>query len=273
MRYSSPLHVDRLRKQVKLLPLCQRSLPQQSSLDFWVTSLHILSEMLSQNFANRIQLLKRKNNVPFWFGLLCLLILVFGVFLWKSFPSGSFNGVSAHVICFTLVLELTQTQSSSSWYSGQKWTEFAHNPVLPDVEHSDKIGTVFDLGLWRENMTITGIPTDIYYHDHDDHVKTAMIWRMWNSHRSSRSIAYSTSVDGRNWVQDLQTALGPGPDSAWDAVVNRPFVKKIATGKYGMWYTGQDQGTLGAKIGYAESADGITFKPVQGMWCSSSALI
>ena len=230
--------------------------------------------MISQRSANRIQSLKRKYNVPVWFGVLCLLIFVFGVFLWKSFPPGSFNGVSAHLNCFTLVLELTQTKSSSSsWYNGQKWKEFAHNPVLPDVEHSDKTGTVFDLGLWQENMTIHGIPTDIYYRDHDDHVETAMIWRMWNSWRPTRSIAYSTSVDGRNWVQDLQIALGPGPDSGWDAMVNRPFVKKIATGGYVMWYTGQDQGTLGAKLGYAESVDGIKFKRVQGMWYSSSVLI
>ena len=221
--------------------------------------------MLSERSANRIRSLKRKYNVPVWFGVLCFLILVFGIFLWRSLPSGGFNEVSAHYFtCFTLVLELTQTKSSPSWDSNQKWTEFADNPVLPDVEHSDTTGTVFDLGLWQENMTTTGIPTDIYYRDHDDHVETALTWRMWNSWRPRLSIGYSTSVDGRNWAQNLQIALGPSSE-AWEAEVNRPFVKKIATGKYAMWYTGQDQEHIGAKIGYAESADGITFNRTQGM--------
>jgi hypothetical protein len=220
--------------------------------------------MLSKMSPNRIQSLKRKYNVPVWFGALCFLILVFGVFLWRSFPSDNFKEVSAHIICFTPVLELTRAKSSS-WGSGQKWTEFVNNPVLPDVEHSEKTGTVFDLGLWQENMTTTGIPADIYFHNHDDHVETAMTWRMWNSWRPSRSIGYSTSVDGRNWDQNLQIALGPSTESAWEADINRPFVKKIATGMYAMWYTGQDLGQSGAKIGYAESTDGITFKRVQSM--------
>jgi hypothetical protein len=71
-------------------------------------------------------------------------------------------------------------------------------------------------------------------------------------------------VDGRNWSQNIQISLGPS-ESQWEAEVNRPFVKKIATGKYAMWYTGQDSRYgVGGKIGYAESTDGITFERVQG---------
>lgn len=159
---------------------------------------------------------------------------------------------------------LLTKKSSSSWYGGKKWTEYAHNPVLPDEEHSEKTGTVFDLGLWQENMTITGIPADIYYRDHDEPETTVMTWRMWNSWRPQQSIGYSISVDGRNWVQDIQVSLPGLSSSGWEQEVNRPFVKKVATGKYSMWYTGQDQAHVGGKIGYAESDDGISFKRVQG---------
>jgi hypothetical protein len=49
-------------------------------------------------------------------------------------------------------------------------------------------------------------------------------------------------------------------------MVNQPFVKKLATGKYAMWYTGQVKGTpsLGGKIGYAKSSDGVTFERTEG---------
>jgi hypothetical protein len=248
-------------KLILFLPTCFLSF-----IDFGLLHYTFFSQMLSKRSANGILSLKRKYNTPVWFGILGFLILVFGIFLWKSFPSGSFKGVSAHLNCFMLILELTHKQKSSpsSWDS-QKWIEFAHNPVLPDAEHSDKTGTVFDLGLWQENMTITGIPADIYYRDHDDHIETNLTWRMWNSWRPSRSIGYSTSVDGKDWVQDIQIALGPSTELSWEEKVNRPFVKKIARGKYAMWYTGQDKGNVGAKIGYAESADGIEFKRMQGM--------
>jgi hypothetical protein len=108
------------------------------------------------------------------------------------------------------------------------------------------------------------MPTDLYRRNHKDHIETVMAWRMWNSWRPHHSIGYSTSVDGRNWSQNIQISLGPS-ESQWEAEVNRPFVKKIATGKYAMWYTGQDSRYgVGGKIGYAESTDGITFERVQG---------
>lgn len=149
----------------------------------------------------------------------------------------------------------------------QKWIEYADNPVLPDSDHSEDTGTVFDLVLIRENMTSTGVPADIYYRQKDyEPVETVMTWRMWNSWRPSKGIAYSTSVDGRKWEQTLQMSLNNNNSGWGEADVNRPFVKKMGTGKYGMWYTGQDipQGIVGGSIGYAESTDGITFERIRG---------
>jgi hypothetical protein len=133
------------------------------------------------------------------------------------------------------------------------------------VEHSELIGTVFDLGLLQENMTVTGIPADLYY-SRDPHavpVETEMRWRMWNSWRPRSSIGYSTSVDGKIWDQNITIALQKDNLKKWDGIANRPFVLKVAIGKYKMWYTGQQGDAIGGSLGYAESYDGITFKDVE----------
>jgi len=133
------------------------------------------------------------------------------------------------------------------------------------VEHSESTGTVFDLGLLQENMTVIGIPADLYYSrdPNADPVETGMRWRMWNSWRPKYSIGYSTSRDGKIWDQNITIALQKDDSSKWDGIANRPFVLKVATGKYKMWYTGQHGGAVGGALGYAESEDGITFKDVQ----------
>jgi hypothetical protein len=114
-------------------------------------------------------------------------------------------------------------------------------------------------------MTSSNIPADLYFRDPvAKPVDTALTWRMWSSWRPSQAIAYSTSLDGKTWDQNLQISLGRN-DTGWEDHVNRPFVKKIATGKYAMWYTGQHTEVgVGGRIGYAESADGIRFDRTQG---------
>ena len=133
--------------------------------------------------------------------------------------------------------------------------------MLPDDAHWDQLGTVFDLGLLQENLTIAGQPADLYFLQAGaEHVETKLVWRMWNSWRPRGSIGYSTSTDGKAWNQTLEVSLHA--NAGWEHEINRPFVKKIATGKYGMWYTGQGAAfgnLVGGAIGYAESPDGITF--------------
>jgi hypothetical protein len=133
------------------------------------------------------------------------------------------------------------------------------------VEHTEAIGTVFDLGLFQENMTVSGIPADLYYarNPNAEPVKTEMRWRMWNSWRPKYSIGYSTSLDGKIWDQNITIALQKDSSSNWNGIANRPFVLKVATGKYKMWYTGQKGGAIDGALGYAESTDGITFQDVQ----------
>lgn len=153
----------------------------------------------------------------------------------------------------------------SMFHKHQEWIEYPGNPVLPDEAHSGETGTVFDLGLWQENLTSTGMPADLYFLQHDaEPLNTTVTWRMWSSWRPSHGVAYSTSVDGKTWDQNLQISLGRA-DTTWEDHINRPFVKKVATGKYAMWYTGQKaEAGVGGRIGYAESTDGITFDRIKG---------
>jgi len=89
-------------------PSCSISLLSTAFYNFFLGYFIAHSfKMFSERSANKIRSLKRKYNVPVWFGLLGFLILIFGIFLWKSFPAGGFKGVSAHLNCFMLILQLT----------------------------------------------------------------------------------------------------------------------------------------------------------------------
>ena len=125
-----------------------------------------------------------------------------------------------------------------SGWSNSRWEPYASNPVLPDRDHEDFLGTVFDAGVFYEGKT----------------------WKMYCSWRANRTISYSTSFDGFTWDQDLQFSLGGLKNSKWDTLVSRPFVLKRATGEYLMWYTGQiDKRAMGGKLGLAVSRNGIKF--------------
>jgi beta-1,2-mannobiose phosphorylase / 1,2-beta-oligomannan phosphorylase len=109
------------------------------------------------------------------------------------------------------------------------WIKYAQNPVL-----GGKYGTCFDISVLR---------------DHD-------LYRMWVSWRSQKSIALVESPNGLHFDSEPKTVLGPAA-TGWEDEVNRPFVLKHGDG-YQMWYTGQGGGH--SAIGYATSADGVTWK-------------
>src|SRR5579862_7149428 len=127
---------------------------------------------------------------------------------------------------------------TASGSSPSRWVPYASNPVLPDADHQDYLGTVFDVSVI-----------------HDEGV-----WKMYSSWRRNGSISFSTSYDGFTWEQELQFSLGGRWDSSWEVIVNRPFVLKRAKGDYLMWYTGQVDGkNMGGKLGFAKSWNGVEF--------------
>jgi predicted GH43/DUF377 family glycosyl hydrolase len=110
------------------------------------------------------------------------------------------------------------------------WVKYENNPVLGGTH-----GTCFDVSVLREG--------DAY--------------RMWVSWRPRKSVALAESKDGLHWSGPPRVVLGPNQETGWEDDVNRPVVIKRGD-TYHMWYTGQARGS--SRIGYATSADGVTWK-------------
>lgn len=110
------------------------------------------------------------------------------------------------------------------------WKKFEANPIM-----GGKYGTCFDISVLRETNR----------------------YRMWLSWRPQRSVALVESTNGIHWSEPPQIALGPRPGSGWEDEINRPVVLRRDDG-YHMWYTGQTRSR--SWIGYATSADGVTWK-------------
>ncbi|WP_106831303.1 glycoside hydrolase family protein [Parabacteroides pacaensis] len=124
-----------------------------------------------------------------------------------------------------LICSFSGTQKSTT----EKWTKYSNNPVLGGGE----LGTVFDICVLKDRG----------------------FYKMYCSWRPQKSIALSTSKDGKNWSKP-KIVLSPTQANYWENEVNRPIVV-CKDGLYHMWYTGQSNGK--SWIGYALSKDGYNF--------------
>ena len=114
--------------------------------------------------------------------------------------------------------------------SSAGWMKFKGNPLIGGTH-----GTCFDISVLKE----------------------AAAYRMWLSWRPKKSLALVESKDGIHWSEPPLAVFGPRPETGWEDDINRPCVLKRGDG-YHMWYTGQAKGR--SWIGYATSADGVTWK-------------
>ncbi|MGO9111764.1 MAG: MGH1-like glycoside hydrolase domain-containing protein [Thermoguttaceae bacterium] len=115
------------------------------------------------------------------------------------------------------------------------WLKSDLSPVM-----GGKYGTCFDISVLKEGET----------------------YRMWLSWRPKQSVALVKSKDGIHWSEPPKVVLGPRPETGWEDDINRPCVLKKGN-TYHMWYTGQVRPGAGnghSWIGYATSADGVTWK-------------
>ena len=127
--------------------------------------------------------------------------------------------------CTTSPKKTTQKEEATG-----KWVKYENNPVLGGGD----LGTVFDICVLKDSDS----------------------YKMYSSWRPQKSIALSTSKDGKNWSAP-QIVLPPVEGSSWEADMNRPVVV-YKDGLYHMWYTGQNDGK--SWIGYAISKDGYNFE-------------
>jgi len=74
------------------------------------------------------------------------------------------------------------------------------------------------------------------------------------------NIGHATSTDGGNWTKDSNPVFNHGSPGNWDdAFIAGPCVLLIDT-MYHMWYDGWKNESAGNGIGYATSADGISWQ-------------
>lgn len=120
--------------------------------------------------------------------------------------------------------------SSQSKAAGKgAWVKYEQNPVLGGGD----LGTIFDISVLKEGG----------------------VYKMYCSWRPKKSLALSTSTDGKNWTAP-QIILGPNDANEWEKDLNRPVVV-LKDGVYHLWYTGQAKGK--SRIAYATSTDGVNF--------------
>ncbi len=167
-------------------------------------------------------------------------------------PAGAADSVGVHVPKVTFD---TYTSTYRMYYSmyngvnnqiglatsvdGKTWVKAANNPIL-------KVGAA---GSWDSisvhvpNVVFDGVLYHMYYSG-----SNGAIWQ----------IGHATSTDGLSWTKDANPILTPTLGS-WDSGhVHTPAV--IYDGiKFKMWYAGTTSAQWSLKLGYAESADGVTW--------------
>ena len=134
-------------------------------------------------------------------------------------------GISVAVIALIAVSRIAFCKNHAAG-----WVKYENNPVLG----GGNLGTIFDVFVLKEGKE--------YF--------------MYSSWRPKRSVAVSTSSDGKNWTLP-EIVLEPTGDTYWEDDINRPAVVKH-DGIYHMWYTGQAKGA-NSWIGHAISTNGKNF--------------
>jgi predicted GH43/DUF377 family glycosyl hydrolase len=110
-----------------------------------------------------------------------------------------------------------------------------------------------DPGTW-DNITID-VPEVIR-----ENGQYKMWYTSWKDYSSPGYLGYATSPDGIHWTKfSGNPVFGPGT-AAWE--IGGPYGCTVmpVQGGYKMWYGGYDAAYAVLRIGYATSADGITWK-------------
>ena len=133
------------------------------------------------------------------------------------------------IIIIIMMVICSCSMSNKENKTAAQWIKYENNPVLGGGD----LGTVFDISVLKDDSG----------------------YNMYCSWRPKRSLALSTSQDGKNWSAP-EIILGPNDANNWEEDINRPVVV-LKDGIYHLWYTGQADGH--SRIGYAISYDGFEF--------------
>ena len=169
-------------------------------------------------------------------------------------PTGSWNDYSLFPFCI-----LFEGSTYHMWYGGHDgttarigyatsadgitWTEYAGNPVL-DVGEG---------GSWDDEYV--GAPYVLF---------DGSTYHMWydGDDGTDGSIGYATSPDGITWTKYAgNPVMLNGAAGSWaESDVGNPCIRFDGS-TYHMWFYGWNASTAIICIGYATSADGITWTP------------
>jgi len=95
------------------------------------------------------------------------------------------------------------------------------------------------------------------------------LWKMWyhgGGNTTPRQAGYASSPDGISWTKYAgNPVLSPGAAGTWeDGFIADVKVLRMGPGDFRMWYRATDAPTGGGQIGYATSADGVTWTKYAG---------
>jgi predicted GH43/DUF377 family glycosyl hydrolase len=125
-----------------------------------------------------------------------------------------------------------------------QWTKYPGNPVMD----------VGPTGSWDdEDIKQTYVIWDsTVYH---------MWYQGWSGSANSHRVGYATSPDGIQWEKDTlnNPVLEPGPPGSWEDEHIIAYSVIFEGEVYKMWYSGFSDNLNEWSIGYATSADGISW--------------
>ncbi len=125
-------------------------------------------------------------------------------------------------------------------YDGKNWTKLDTAVLKPDP------------GTWDEKLVTFPVV-----------IRENGAYKMWYTGwqgNNPGAIGYATSPDGVNWTKYPSNPVMTAGTAAWETGgPHNGYVMVVPGGGYKMWYTGYDVNYTIGKIGYATSADGITW--------------
>jgi formylglycine-generating enzyme required for sulfatase activity/predicted GH43/DUF377 family glycosyl hydrolase len=123
---------------------------------------------------------------------------------------------------------------------GIAWTKYTSNPVM---DHGPS-GTFDSIYAWGPKVIKVGAT----YH----------MWYTGHSGEGSYNIGHATSPDGIAWTKDAANPVLTNSANGWDLMYITAGSVLYFNGAFHLWYSGFD-GSYVYRIGYAKSADGVTW--------------
>ena len=180
--------------------------------------------------------------------------------------TGGWDSLGVETVSILIDSSAPVNQRYKMWYAGQNTNEYRYDigyAYSPDginwTKHPNRVLQVGSSSEW-----------DSGFLEGPSVIKDGNTYKMWycgydaivngNSTDGKANIGYATSADGISWTKYPANPIIVTGTNSWDSTyVQDPHVIK-ENGEYHMWFGGgQDGEHYDQQVGYAVSADGITW--------------